>query len=147
MSYIKINKKETRRLLNEVTSYIQSHHGLKVVDSFSDVENIYSILRKNPDCFLKDNECVIGYNGPQKYFGVCKFSVYKKGEIEFFKIWDDRLNQPFEKCFYYVDFIQGSSGLYQFIDREKFYKHILSDFGLTYSDTSRINKTKTTTIN
>jgi hypothetical protein len=144
MSYLKINKKETKQLLYEVTSHIQSHNGLKVVDTFSDCENKNGIIRKNPECPLEENECVIGYTGPQKYFGVCEFSVHKKGDLEFFIIWDSRVNQPFDKSFHCVYKVEGWFGRYEFSDKETFYKHILSDFGFTYGDTIRIDNYLTT---
>ena len=134
-----MSKLKTKQLLNEVVSHIQSNHGLKVVDTFSDWGNKSGVIRKNQECSLEENECVIGYTGPQKYFGVCEFSVHKKGKLEFFIIWDCRVNQPFNKSFHCVYIVEGWFGRYEFSDRETFYKHILSDFGLTYSDTIRID--------
>lgn len=125
--------------MNEVITHINEDLKLTVVDSFSDWGDKMSILRKNPECPLKENQVVIGYEGPQKYFGVCEFSVLKKGDEEFFVIWDYRENQPFNECSHCVSSEFGF-GRYEFMDRESFYNHITSDFGYTIWDTSRMEE-------
>jgi hypothetical protein len=102
-----MSKSKTKQLFNEVVSHIQSNHVLKVVDTFSDCGNKSGVIRKNKECPLEENECVIGYTGPQKYFGVCEFSVHKKEKLELFIIWDCRVNQPFNKSFNCVYIVEG----------------------------------------
>jgi hypothetical protein len=139
---MKFSKKKTEELLKEVTSYIEKNLNLKVFDSFSDWGDKRTVVRNNPECPLEENQIYLGYKGPQKYFGVCEFSVLKKGEIEFFVIWDYREGQPFDNSFNCVSWEFGF-GRYEFSDRESFYNHINSDFGYTIWDIKGLEEVTT----
>ena len=131
-----------KQFLSEVINNIESKDGLKVVDSFSDWGNKSSIIRKNPKCTLNDNEINLfhkGNNGEPKYFGVCEFSIYKKIKKEYFIIWDYREKQPFDESKYCVN-SEFCFGRYEFNDRQSFYNHIFTDFGLTTFDRLRVEK-------
>lgn len=133
-----MSKIKTKELLNEVTNYIKKELDLNVVDSFSDWGNKSTIIRKNPSFVGKENLLTTEI----KYFTVCEFSVHKKGNSEFFVIWDYRDKQPYNKSkFYFKPNLNFELlfGRYEFKDRVDFYNHIKSDFGLTPFDRKKLN--------
>jgi hypothetical protein len=126
-----MSKKKTKELMIEVTNHINSKMGFKVVDSFSDYGDKFSVIRKNPD-YEGDEEMKIPF---KKYFGVCEISVYKDYRKEVFVIWDYRENQPLHLSRHFKGQIYfGLMSRYEFTEREDFYNHISSDFGFTVWD-------------
>jgi hypothetical protein len=133
-----MSKIKTKQLFNEVSNHIKTKLELEIFDSYSDWGNKSTVVRKNPEFKGKENQLTTEI----KYFSICEFSVHKKSKLEFFVIWDYRENQPFDKSIYCVNSDFGF-GRYEFTNRESFYNHINSDFGLTIFDRMRFeNKTE-----
>jgi len=133
-----MSKIKTKQLFNEVSNHIKTKLELEIVDSYSDWGNKSTVVRKNPNFKGKDNFLTTD----NRYFSICEFSVHKKSKFEFFVIWDYRENQPFEKSIHCVNSDFGF-GRYEFTNRESFYNHINSDFGLTIFDRMKLdNKTE-----
>jgi hypothetical protein len=128
-----MSKIKTKKLLTKVTEYIQKEFGYKVSDSFSDFGDKFTVLKKNPKCLVDDNVLT----KELKYFSICEFSVYHKNNNNFYVILDYRENQPFKKSKYWINSNLGFDlffGRYEFNNRNDFYNHIFSDFGLTSFD-------------
>lgn len=136
-----MSKIKTKQLFNEVSNHIKTKLELEIFDSYSDWGNKSTVVRKNPEFKGKENQLTTEI----KYFSICEFSIHKKSKLEFFIIWDYRENQPFDKSknLVYPNFKFDFFGRYEFTNRESFYNHINSDFGLTIFDRMRFeNKLK-----
>ena len=132
-----MSKIKTKELLTEVTEHIQKEFGYEVSDSFSDFGNKFTVLKKNPKCLVDDNVLT----NELKYFSICEFSVYNKTKNDFFIIWDYRENQPFSKSKHWINpnfNFDLLFGRYEFDNRNEFYNHICSDFGVTTFDRMRL---------
>lgn len=133
-----MSKIKTKQLFNEVSDHIKTKLEFEIIDSYSDWGNKSTVVRQNPNFKGKENYLTI----ENRYFSVCEFSVHKKSKLEFFVIWDYREKQPFDKSIHCVNSDFGF-GRYEFTNREDFYNHINSDFGLTIFDRMRLdNKTE-----
>lgn len=120
-----INKK-TKTLLEEVSNYIKTEMGFNVMeDGYSDYEGKYLVNSINPNFFDE-----IGKRRPNQWYYIhhITFSVYHSGHKENYIIWDKRINQPFKKSKFCV--YKGSFGRYEFNNKEDFYTHIKSDYGM-----------------
>lgn len=132
-----MSKIKTKKLLSKVTECIQKEFGYKVSDSFSDFGDKFTVLKKNPKCFVDDNVLT----KELKYFSICEFAVYHKNNNDFYVILDYRENQPFQKSKYWINpnlSFDLFFGRYEFNNRNDFYNHIFSDFGLTSFDRRRL---------
>jgi hypothetical protein len=120
-----INKK-TKELLKEVSNYIKTEMGFNVMeDGFSDYEGKYLVNSTNPNFY---DEMGRRRLNQWKYIHHIKFSVDKFRNKEKYIIWDKRINQPYTKSKFCV--YEGSFGRYEFNNKEDFYTHINSDFGM-----------------
>lgn len=120
------NMNKSINLLEEVTEYITSNLGFNVEeDGFSDYEGKFLVNYLNPNFRNSDG---IRNPGQCKFIHHITFSVYKKSKMEGYIIWDNRINQPFFKSPFCV--YKGSFGRYEFNNKEDFYNHISSDFGM-----------------
>ena len=141
-----MSKIKTEVLLTKVTEYIQKEFGYKVSDSFSDFGNKFTVLKKNPKCFVDDNVMT----NELKYFSICEFSVYQKNNKEFYVLWDYRENQPLQKSKFWINPNLGFDlcfGRYEFNNRNDFYNPIFSDFGLTSFDRRRLEGDRCVSLN
>ena len=131
-----MSKIKTKELLNEVSNHIKTKMGFNVeYDGCSDSDGKYLVNTLNPN-FWDENGKPKG--GERRVVHHITFSVNKHYNKEQFIIWDKRVNQPFfnsEYCVY-----EGSFGRYEFNNKEDFYKHIESDYGMDEIEESRIKK-------
>jgi hypothetical protein len=117
---------KNNNLLKEVTEHIKTKLGFNVEeDGFSDYEGKYLVNSRNPNFRNKE-----GVRNPGEFMFIhhITFSVSKKSKKEQFIIWDKRVNQPFFKSTFCV--YKGSFGRYEFNNKEDFYNHIKSDYGM-----------------
>lgn len=130
---------KTKELLNEVSNHIKTKMGFNVeYDGFSDSDGKYLVNSLNPNFRNENGE---RNKGEFMFIHHITFSVNKHYNKEQFIIWDKRVNQPFfnsEYCVY-----EGSFGRYEFYNKEDFYKHIESDYGMDELEEWRLKKTNT----
>jgi|688.fasta_scaffold677426_3 hypothetical protein len=136
-----MSKTNTKELFNEVKKQIEKKEGFEVFGGYSDFGNKSSIIKRNPNCSLKENQIV---KDEVKYFSICEFSVYKSLHKENFIIWDYRENQPNNKSKNWVNpklAFDLPFSRYEFDNIDDFYNHVISDFGLTTFDKMRVERT------
>lgn len=129
-----INKK-TKTLLEEVSNYIKTEMGFNVMeDGYSDYEGKYLVNSINPNFFDE-----IGIRRPNQWYYIhhITFSVDKFRNKEKYIIWDKRIKQPYKKSKFCV--YNGSFGRYEFNNKEDFYTHIISDFGMDEIESFHMN--------
>ena len=131
-----MSKVKTKELLSEVSNHIKTKMGFNVeYDGCSDSDGKYLVNTLNPN-FWDDNGKPT--KGERRVIHHITFSVHKHYNKEQFIIWDKRVNQPFfnsEYCVY-----EGSFGRYEFNNKEDFYKHIKSDYGMDEIEEWWLNK-------
>lgn len=121
-----MSKVKTKGLVEEVSNHIRTKMGFNVeYDGGSDYDGKYLVNRLNPNFWDENGK---PKEGERKIIQHITFSVNKHYNKEQFIIWDKRVNQPYyqsEFCVY-----EGSFGRYEFTNKEDFYKHIESDYGM-----------------
>ena len=121
-----MSKVKTKELLSEVSNQIRTKIGFNVeYDGCSDSDGKYLVNTLNPNFWDENGN---QNDGERRVIHHITFSVNKHYNKERFIIWDKRVNQPFfnsEFCDY-----EGSFGRYEFNNKEDFYKHIESDYGM-----------------
>lgn len=132
-----MSKVKTKELLEDVSNHIKTKMDYDIVeDVFSDYEGKYLVSSPNPN-FRNTNDTK---NREFMFHYHITFSVFKNSKKEQFIIWDNRVNQPFFKSEFCV--YKGSFGRYDFNNKEDFYKHIETDYGMDEFVEMRLNKKK-----
>ena len=121
-----MSKVKTKELLSEVSNHIKTKMGFNVeYDGCSDSDGKYLVNTLNPNFWDENGE---PKENERREIHHITFSVSKHYNKERFIIWDKRVNQPFFNC-EFCDY-EGSFGRYIFTNKEDFYKHIESDYGM-----------------
>jgi hypothetical protein len=121
-----MSKVKTKELVEEVSNYIRTKMSFNVeYDGGSDYDRKYIVNTLNPNFWDENRK---PKEDERKVVHHITFSVNKHYKTERFLIWDKRVKQPFFNS-KFCDY-KGSFGRYEFNNKEDFYKHIESDFGM-----------------